>query len=41
MQMTEEQRRKQRHRNIALAAFLVRLVVLFFVITMVRIGGAA
>jgi high-affinity K+ transport system ATPase subunit B len=39
--MTEEQQRKQRHRNIALAVFLAGLVVLFFVITMARIGGVA
>jgi len=40
MRMSDEQRRKQRKRNIALAAVLAGLVALFYVITMVRISGA-
>ena len=40
VQQTEEQRRRQRSRNIALAAVLLGLVALFYVITMVRIGGS-
>lgn len=40
MRMSDEQRRKQRNRNIALAAVLAGLVALFYGITMVRIGGA-
>lgn len=37
---SDEERRRQRSRNIALAAVLIGLVALFYVITMVRIGGA-
>jgi hypothetical protein len=39
VQLSDEQRRRQRGRNIALAAVLVGLVALFYVITMVRIAG--
>ncbi len=37
---SDEQRRRQRSRNIALAAVLLGLVALFYLITMVRIAGA-
>jgi hypothetical protein len=37
---TVELRKRQRGRNIALAIVLAALVVLFFFITLVRIGGA-
>ena len=40
VRQSDEQRRRQRGRNIALAAVLLSLVALFYVITMVRIGGA-
>jgi hypothetical protein len=39
VQLSDEQRRRQRGRNIALAAVLLGLVALFYVITMVRIAG--
>ena len=41
MRLTDEQRRRQRSRNIALLVVLLGLVGLFYVITMVRISGAA
>lgn len=41
MRLTDEQRRKQRNRNIAVAVTLMGLVGLFYVITMVRFGGTA
>ena len=41
MRLTDEQKRKRRNRNIALAATLLGLVGLFYVITMVRFGGTA
>jgi hypothetical protein len=39
VRLSDEQRRRQRSRNIALAAVLLGLVVMFYVITMVRIAG--
>ncbi len=39
VRQSDEQRRRQRSRNIALAAVLLGLVALFYVITMVRIAG--
>ena len=38
---SDEQRRRQRNRNIALMVVLLALVALFYVITIVRIGGGA
>ena len=41
MAMTEEElRRRQRGKNVALACGLLALVVLFYLITLVKIGGA-
>jgi predicted nucleic acid-binding Zn ribbon protein len=39
MQLSEEQKRRRRQRNIATALALGALVVLFFVLTIVRLGG--
>jgi len=39
VRLSDEQRRRQRSRNIALAAVLLGLVVMFYVITMVGIAG--
>jgi hypothetical protein len=36
-----EQHKRQRVKNFALAGFLITLVVLFFFITLVKMGGAA
>lgn len=36
-----EHRRRQRGKNIAVAAFLLGLVVLFFFITLYKLGGLA
>lgn len=41
VRQSDEQRRRQRGRNVALAVVLLGLVILFYVITMVRIGGAS
>ena len=35
----DEERRRRRSKNIALALILLGLVVLFYVITMVKLGG--
>ena len=35
----DERRRRQRSRNIALAVLLFGLVLLFYLITLVRLGG--
>jgi hypothetical protein len=35
---TEEQRRRQRSRSIAIAVVLAALVVLFYVVTIVKLG---
>ncbi|MDC0033378.1 hypothetical protein OAJ57_02300 [Alphaproteobacteria bacterium] len=40
VRQSDEQRRRQRDRNIALAAVLIGLVALFYAITVVRIAGA-
>ncbi len=32
-------RRRLRHRNLALAGALIGLVVLFYVVTMIKVGG--
>ncbi len=37
--MSEEQKRRQRWRNIAIALALAALAVLFFAATIVRLGG--
>jgi hypothetical protein len=39
MPQSDEYRRRQRSRNIALAAVLFGLVGMFYIITMVRIAG--
>ena len=39
MAQIDEYRRRQRSRNIALASVLLGLVLMFYVITMVRIAG--
>jgi hypothetical protein len=39
MQLTEEQKKKQRMRSIAIAWALGGLAVLFFVVTLVRLGA--
>lgn len=36
----EEMRRKQRAKNIAVATALLALVALFYLITLVKLGGA-
>jgi len=38
MQLTEEQQRRRRMRSLAIAWVLGALVVLFFAVTMVRLG---
>ena len=37
----EDMRRRQRAKNIALASALLALVALFYLITLVKLGGAA
>lgn len=37
--LTEEELRRQRVRSLAIAWFLVALVVIFFLVTLVRLGG--
>jgi len=37
--LTPEQRRRQRSRNIAIAVVLAGLVVLFYVMTLFKLGG--
>ncbi len=37
----EELKRRQRAKNLAMAAGLVGLVVLFYLITLVKMGGAS
>lgn len=39
MQQTEEQKRRQRNRNLALLAVLSGLVVLFYALAIVRFGS--
>ena len=39
MGQSNDNRRRQRSRNIALAAILFGLVAMFYVVTMVRIAG--
>lgn len=38
MQLSQEQKRKQRLRSIAIAWTLVGIAVLFFIVTIVRLG---
>lgn len=38
-QYTPEQQRRRRHKNIALALGLLALVVLFYVVTMIKLSG--
>ena len=40
VQLTEEQKRSRRSRNIALGLIVAGLVVMFYVITVVKLGGA-
>jgi fatty acid desaturase len=37
--LTAEEQRRQRIRSVAIAWFLVALVVLFFLVTIVKLGG--
>jgi hypothetical protein len=37
--LTEEEQRKRRSRSVALAWFLGALVILFFVVTIAKMGG--
>ncbi|GAB4225846.1 MAG: hypothetical protein Kow0032_02410 [Methyloligellaceae bacterium] len=39
MKLTEEQKRKQRMRSLAIAFALAGMAVMFFVVTMIRLGG--
>lgn len=39
IQLTPEQQRRRRQKNIALAVGLLALVVLFYVITMIKLSG--
>ena len=39
MAPADEEQRRRRSKNIALALILLGLVVLFYIITMVKIGG--
>lgn len=39
MQLSEEQKRRRRNRSVAIAWVLAGLVTLFFVVTIVRLGG--
>lgn len=39
--LTESQKKARRGRNVALAAVLIALVVLFYVITLVKFTGGA
>jgi hypothetical protein len=39
VELTPDQRRRRRRKNIALALGLVLLVVLFYVITMIKLSG--
>jgi hypothetical protein len=38
--LTEGERRRQRRRSIAIAVMLLSLVVLFYLVTIVRMGGS-
>lgn len=39
IRLTEDQKRRRRSRSIAIAVILAGLVVLFYVVTIVRLGG--
>lgn len=39
--MTDDDKRRRRGRNLALGAVLIGLVVIFYVMTFVRLGGAS
>lgn len=39
MRLTEQQQRRRRMRSIAIAWILAALVALFFIVTIVRLGG--
>jgi cell division septal protein FtsQ len=41
VRLTPEQKKRQRARSIAIAAVLVALVVLFYVVTIVKMGPGA
>lgn len=38
IKLTEEQARRRRQRNVAIAAVLIGLVVLFYLVTIVKMG---
>jgi hypothetical protein len=38
--LTEGERRRQRRRSVAIAVMLLGLVVLFYLVTIVRMGGS-
>ena len=38
--LSDAERQRQRRRSIAIAAMLVGLVVLFYLVTLVRVGGS-
>ena len=40
VRLTEGERRRQRRRSIAIACMLLALVVLFYLVTIVRMGGS-
>jgi hypothetical protein len=40
MRLSPEELRRQRKKNIALALSLLALVVLFFMVTLVKLGGS-
>lgn len=39
IELTPEQKQRRRMRNVAIGALLLGLVVLFYVVTIVRLGG--
>jgi len=39
VQLTDEEKRRQRQRNVALAWVLGAMVTLFFIVTIARLGG--
>ena len=41
MTVSSEERRRRRHKNIALGVVLVALAVLFYVLTLVKLGSPA
>ncbi|MEB2847037.1 hypothetical protein [Endobacterium cereale] len=41
VKVTEAQKKSRRGRNVALGLVLAGLVVLFYIVTLIKIGGAA